>query len=180
VTPEQRRAFVVCLKALLDSGRIFVVATMRSDYWHRAAEIPDLIALAEGSRRLDLLVPTQAEITEMIRRPAEIARINFEIEPRSEIRLDSALADQASHEPGALPLLSFLLDALYKKDIEAEGGAALRYASMAEIGGLKGAIATRAEATFSALSPDAQAAFPEGLRILVTVSRSGAEPAARA
>ena len=179
ITPDQRKAFIRCLKGLMDSGRVFVIATMRSDYWHRAAEIPLLVALAEGQGRLDLLPPTQAEITEMIRRPAEVAGLSFETDPRTEIKLDAALAEEAAREPGALPLLSFLLDALYAADIQGNAGSTLRYASMRALGGLKGAIATRAEATFTSMPSDAQTALPKVLRALVTVSRSGAEPTAR-
>src|SRR5262249_34803664 len=51
---------------------------------------------------------------------------------------------------------------------------------MQELGGLKGAIANRAETIFAALPPDVQTALPEVLRALVTISRSGAEPTARA
>jgi WD40 repeat protein len=179
VTPDQRKAFILCLKGLFDSRRVFVIATMRSDYWHRAAEMPLLVALAEGQGRLDLLSPTQAEITEMIRRPAEVAGLSFETDPRTEIRLDAALAEEAAREPGALPLLSFLLDALYAADVQDNPGSTLRYASMRALGGLKGAIANRAEATFTSMPADAQAALPKVLRALVTVSRSGAEPTAR-
>jgi stress-induced morphogen/tetratricopeptide (TPR) repeat protein len=179
VTPEQRKAFILCLKGLMDSKRVFVIATMRSDYWHRAAETPQLVALAEGKCRLDLMPPSQAEITEMIRRPAEAAGLSFEAEARSEVRLDAALAEEASREPGALPLLSFLLDALFLKDVQERRDTTLRYASMRALGGLKGAIATRAEAAFSALPPDAKAKLPTVLRTLVTVSRAATDATAR-
>lgn len=178
VTPEQRATFVLCLKGLMQ-GPVFIVATMRSDYWHRAAEVPLLVKLAEGHGRLDLLPPTQAEVTEMIRRPAEVAGLSFEIDPRSEIRLDAALAEEAARQPGALPLLSFLLDALYAQDVQSGNGSTLRYASMRKLGGFQGAIATRAEAAFNALPEDSQRAVPRVLRALVTVSRSGAEPTSR-
>jgi WD40 repeat protein/Flp pilus assembly protein TadD len=180
VTADQRKAFILCLKGLMDSRRVLVIATMRSDYWHRAAEVPLLVALSEGHGRLDLLPPTQAEITEMIRRPAEVAGLSFETDLRSEIKLDAALAEDALREPGALPLLSFLLDALYARDVQRDEGSTLRYATMRNLGGLKGAIATRAEVTFTALPSDVQAALAKVLRALVTVSRSGAEPTARA
>jgi tetratricopeptide (TPR) repeat protein len=179
VTPERRKAFVACLEGLVGSGCVFVIATMRSDYWHRAAELPRLIALAEGRGRFDLLHAGPAEITEMIRRPAETAGLSFEIDPRTEIRLDAALAEEAAREPGALPLLSFLLDALYSKDVEADRSSMLTYASMHALGGLKGAIATRAEAAITALPAHVQATMPKVLRALVTVSRSGADPTAR-
>jgi tetratricopeptide (TPR) repeat protein len=179
VSPQQRTAFIACLQGLIRSGRIIVVATMRSDYWHRAAEVPQLVALAEGRGRFDLIAPSQSEITEMIRRPAEAAGLAFEQDPRTEIALDAALAEEAAHEPGALPLLSFLLDALYAQDVQAGGNSRLTYASARALGGLKGAIANRAEAAFTSLPVVVQNALPRVLRILVTVSRSGVEPTAR-
>jgi hypothetical protein len=58
-TAEERASFVTCLDGFAKSGRVYVIATMRSDYWHRAAETPLLVDLTSGSRRLDLLAPTQ-------------------------------------------------------------------------------------------------------------------------
>lgn len=179
-TVELRRRFIQCLDSLVRSGRVFVIATMRSDYWHRAAEVPLLVELAAGKGRLDLVAPKQAEVAEMIRRPAEAAGLAFETDPRNGIRLDAALAEEAAHEPGALPLLSYLLDALYIRDVRDAGGAVLSYASMRALGGLKGAIAQRAEAAFTALPSDVQASLPKVLRALVRVSRSDAAPVARA
>jgi hypothetical protein len=57
-TAEQRNNFLRCVQAMLRSGDVFVIATMRSDYWHRAAEVPLLVELASGRGRLDLLRPT--------------------------------------------------------------------------------------------------------------------------
>ena len=60
VTAEQRIRFIQCLDGLARSGRVFVMATMRSDYWHRAAETPLLVEMAAGGGRLDLMAPTPA------------------------------------------------------------------------------------------------------------------------
>ena len=175
---NQRTKFIACVRGLLRSGRVFVVASMRSDYWHRASEAPALIEMAQGANRFDLMLPTPAEIAEAIRRPAEAAGIAFETHPRTEVHLDAALAEEAASQPGALPLLSFLLDAIYTRDI-VSGGQLLTYASMAALGGLKGAIAHRAEAVFAELPSEVQAVFPRVLRALVTVSRVGADPTSR-
>src|SRR5262249_22575989 len=115
ITAEDRTAFVRCLDGLAKSGRVYVIATMRSDHWHRAAEAPQLVEMAAAHGRLDLLPATQDEIIEMIRQPAEAAGIGFETDPMRGIGLDATLASEAANEPGALPLLSFLLDELYKK-----------------------------------------------------------------
>src|SRR6202035_1964757 len=73
IAADDRQAFIRCLDGFARSGRMFVIATMRSDYWHRAAETPLFIDRAAGSRRLDLLPPTQDAIIEMIRQPAKAA-----------------------------------------------------------------------------------------------------------
>jgi hypothetical protein len=167
VTQDLRNRFVLCLQALMRSGRVFVIATMRSDYWHRATEIPEFVALSDESGRFDLLPATQPEINEMIRRSAEAAGLTFETDPRSEIRLDASLAAEAASEPGTLPLLSFLLDSMYTADIKQAERSTLTYASMRTLGGLKGAIASRAEAALLALPLNVQNEFPKVLRALV-------------
>ena len=50
VTPAMRQAFVAALASLARSGRVWVVATVRSDFYSRLAELPALVAL-EGGRR---------------------------------------------------------------------------------------------------------------------------------
>jgi WD40 repeat protein len=179
ITPAERVEFIRCLNGMARSGRVFVIATMRSDYWHRASETPMLVEMAAGNGRIDLLPPAKDEIIEMIRQPAEAAGLDFENDPARAVRLDATLAAEAEANPGALPLLSFLLDELYKKDVKEGGHTTLTFASMQQLGGLDGAIANRAEATFTALPAEVQAALPKVLRTLVTVSRSGADATAR-
>src|SRR5262249_40613406 len=114
ITAEERRAFVALLQGLARSGSVWVAATMRADFWHRAAEIPDLIALAAGLGRLDVTAPLPRELAEMIRRPAEASGLSFEEHPDTGVRLDALLSEHATAQPGVLPLLSFALDELYK------------------------------------------------------------------
>ena len=54
IGPDDRRLFIQLLAGLARSGAVWVIATLRADFWHRAAEIPELIALAEGQGRIDL------------------------------------------------------------------------------------------------------------------------------
>jgi tetratricopeptide (TPR) repeat protein len=167
---EERKRFLQLLAALVRSGLVWIVATMRADFWHRAAEVPELIQLADGPGRLDLLPPTPAELSQMIRGPAEAAAIRFESHPVSGIPLNDEIAAAATGEPGTLPLLSYLLDQLYRRDIEDAGGDTLTYASYNALGGLKGAIATRAEAVLASQPPDVRAALRAVLFSLVQMS----------
>lgn len=75
ITPAERERFVLLLAGLAHSGVVWVVATMRSDFWHRVAEMPLLAELANARGRLDLWPPSAAELTEIIRRPAAAAGI---------------------------------------------------------------------------------------------------------
>jgi len=118
ITPDQRKRFISLVAALAKSGAVWVVATIRADFWHRAAELTELIELSQGEGRLDVAAPSGAELAEMIRRPAEAAAIFFQVHPKSGLRLDAVIAEHAAAAPGVLPLLSFTLDALYRQDIE--------------------------------------------------------------
>jgi WD40 repeat protein len=172
--PEERKRFVELLGGLVRSGLVWVIATMRADFWHRATEIPELLHLADGQGRLDLMPPSPAELSQMLRGPAEAAAVSFETHPSTGIPLNDVIAQEAAGEPGALPLMSYLLDQLYRKDVREAGGNTLTYATYHALGGLKGAITTRAEAVLSAQTPDVRLALRPVLFALVQISATEA------
>ncbi len=169
IMPEDRRLFIQLLAGLARSGTVWIIVTLRADFWHRAAEIPELLALAEGQGRIDLAAGSPAELAEMIRKPAQAAGLAFEQHPETGLALDAVLAEDAAAAPGALPLLSFTLDELYKR-AKSRGEAQLMHASYEALGGLEGAIAKRADELMASLPMAARAALPRVLRALTTVS----------
>jgi tetratricopeptide (TPR) repeat protein len=169
INPDDRRLFIQLLAGLARSGAVWVIVTLRADFWHRAAEIPELVALAEGPGRIDLAAASPAEIAEMIRKPAQAAGYSFEVHPQTGLGLDAVLAEHAAAAPGALPLLSFTLDELYK-NAKTRGATVLTYASYEALGGLEGAIASRADEIVGGLPVSAQAALPRVLRAVTTVT----------
>lgn len=171
INAEDRRLFVRLLAGLARSESVWVVATLRADFWHRAAEIPELLDLAGGAGRIDLAAPSAAELAEMIRKPAQAAGLSFEAHADSGLGLDAVLAQDAAAAPGALPLLSFTLDELYKH-AQARGESVLTHAGYQALGGLEGSIANRAEEVVAGLPQAAQAALPRVLRALTTVDGS--------
>ena len=78
ISPEQRREFVRALTALARSGSVWVLATMRSDFYVRAQELAELQELKKGEGQYELGPPTPAEIGQMIRQPAAMAGLEFE------------------------------------------------------------------------------------------------------
>ena len=73
MTAVDRQAFIAVLSALARGGKVWVVATLRGDFYHRCFELPELVALQEGSGQYALPLPTSAEIGQMIRQPARAA-----------------------------------------------------------------------------------------------------------
>jgi len=177
ISPTDRTTFVALIEALSRSERVWVVATMRADLWHRASETPALVDLVAGLGRFDLLSPRPAEVSQMVRLPAEAAALDFEHHADTGVALNDQITEDAATAPGVLPLLSYVLEQLYQTDVIERGGQRLTWATYVGLGGLKGAIAARAEAILSAQPPEAQGALRQVLFSLVQVTRgeSGGE-----
>ncbi len=170
ISLDERRLFIRLLDGLARQGMVWTIATVRADFWHRVAELPELVTLCEGQGRLDVGAPTAAELADIVRRPAQAAGLAFERNADVGVRLDALLVEHAEAAPGVLPLLSFTLEALYAEDVSRRGGRLLTHATYQALGGLEGAIATRADEVVVSLPPEAQAALPLVLRALTTVS----------
>lgn len=175
IAVKERQLFVALLDALARSGVVWVIATLRADFWHRGLDIPLLVELCEGAGRLEVLAPSPAEIAEMIGKPAQAASLSFELHVETGLGLDSVLAEHAANASGVLPLLSFTLDELYN-ELKRHGGRVLTYASYEALGRLEGAIASRADTVWRDLPELARATLPRVLRALATVPDSADRP----
>jgi WD40 repeat protein len=167
IEAEERIQFVTLIMGLVQSGSVWVIAAMRKDFWHRADETPDLVRLSEAQGRLDLLPPSSAQFAQMIRKPAEAAGLSFEVDATTGLALNEMISEEVAREPGALPLLSYLLDQLYRTDAVETGGAVLTYQTYENLGRLKGAIATKAEAVLQGCVAEDQGALGSVLFVLV-------------
>ena len=49
ILPEHREAFIEVIDAFARSGRVWVIGTLRSDFYPRLAALPKLTALKEGA-----------------------------------------------------------------------------------------------------------------------------------
>jgi tetratricopeptide (TPR) repeat protein len=169
LTRADRVHFIDLLAGLVRSGSVWVIATMRKDFWHRADETPELIHLAEDSGRLELLAPTPAQLGQMIRRPAEAAGVSFEVHDTTGSALNEVIAQEVAREPGALPLLSYVLDQLYRSDVVEGHGHTMTYTTYERLGRLVGAIATKAEAVLSGCAAEDREALGSVLFALVSI-----------
>jgi WD40 repeat protein/class 3 adenylate cyclase len=172
----ERSAFIRVLGQLAASGRVWIAATMRSDFFHRCAEVPGLSELKDGFGSYELLPPSAADIGVMIREPARRAGLRFEA-TAEDGRLDDVIQQAAARDPTALPLLSFTLAALWQTGKEQR---LMTFADYRALGGLEGAIAGRADEVVTSLSEPVQAALPAVLRALTSVGLRDRTPTARA
>ena len=98
-SPKVRQKYLSSIAGLVRSGRVFILATLRSDFYPSYQEYPELIELTKPSGKFDHRPPTPYEIGNMIRLPAEAAGLHFELERGTGQRLDQALRDDASSTP---------------------------------------------------------------------------------
>ena len=171
---ELQSKFASALSALARSGRVFVLVTLRNDFYARYQQFADLVELAKPAGKFDVRPPTEAEISAMMKYPAEAAGLTFEVDPQSGQPLYDALRDAAVQQPESLPLLEHALEQLFTKQQE-RGDDCLRWADYRAFGGLEGALAQHAETTFQQLRPHEQGAFPAVMRQLITLGQGDGE-----
>jgi formylglycine-generating enzyme required for sulfatase activity/energy-coupling factor transporter ATP-binding protein EcfA2 len=141
--PDDAKSFAVMLDAIAKSARLRVVVTMRADFYHRAVEYPQLAELLRTGS-FPLAIPKRDALRQMIERPAERAGLTFDH------ALVERILNDTGDEPGNLALMAYALDELYKLDDDKT----LTHHEYEQLGGVQGAIGTRAENQFMALGMD--------------------------
>jgi WD40 repeat protein len=158
---SERKLFVQAIVSLVRTkpSCVWVVGTLRSDYFSRCEESEDFARLVDGNGRYRLLPPNGVELGQLIRQPAQAAGCRFE-EDRVKGRLDEVLRDAALTEEGSLPLLELTLDRLYEAAIPTRQLTHEEYKKLGgEAGGLLGVLVNVAETCYGALSEAAKGAF---------------------
>jgi hypothetical protein len=166
--------FTRLVTLLARSEVVWVIATLRSDFYHRLDETPDLLLLAErGINRVK--APLPAELGQMIYKPAQLAGLRFEKNTETGTSLDAVLQDDAVSDPTALPLLEFALTELWT---QRNAAGVLTFDAYERMGRMTGAIAERAEGLIATLTPGTLGQLSHVLGALVTVGRSETAPTA--
>ena len=171
---EQQVAFLNVIDSLSRSGKIWIIATMRSDFYPQLFSLPELMSLKDASRQYDLSIPRPHELQEIITGPAQAAGLGFEKDSHTE-GLDQRLLEDAEGNPGALPLLEFTLERLYQeRDRENK---LLTFAAYEQLGGLEGALTQTAEDAFTAIqkhfTDETEVIFARVMRELVAIDEQG-------
>jgi len=172
--PPYRNPFGALLAHAVTQPHLRVVATLRADFLPQCAALPDLAPLLQAGTFV-LAPPGPAALADMIRRPAE----------RAGLILEDGLADEilkdAGTDPGALPLMAFCLEELYRQTAPDHR---LTVDAYDALGRLRGAISRRAAALLEELreteGADIDAVLPRVFQALVHVDAGGTATRRRA
>jgi WD40 repeat protein/type II secretory pathway predicted ATPase ExeA len=150
-------------------SRLNVALTLRGDFVGRAFAYRQLSDRLQDAQ-INLGPMTREELECAIRKPAE--KIQLEFEPRLVRRILNDVGD----EPGNLPLLEFVLKELWDK----RHGRVLLSEAYDAIGGLHGAVATKADELLQGLSSAEQIVLQRVFLRIVRPSESGLDTRRRA
>jgi DNA-binding winged helix-turn-helix (wHTH) protein len=168
--------FLDCIERLVSSSLALVLAVCRNDVYPSLSSHRLFMHDKEHGAHMDLAPPDAQAIMQMIRLPARAANLVYGSDASSLNRLDDRLCADAMQAGDALPLLQYTLQALY---LARAPGNELTWAAYDALGGLEGAIGSRAEAILAALPVAQQAALTRLLPRLVTLSADDASPSSR-
>ncbi len=164
-TSEAAARFVTNLVSVAEdpAAQCTVLATVRADFTDRLLAHP-LLAAHVADSLVTVAPMNPSEITEATIGPAR--RVGLTVEPELVAELVADVTDQ----PGALPLFEYALAEMCHNHV----GPVLSREAYRRLGGLRGALARRAEKTYQALEPGEQAAARASLLRLVAVTEDGA------
>jgi hypothetical protein len=165
--PAALTTWLSVLDALAASRTVWIVATLRADFLQELERVRSLADRFDVDGRYVLAAPTDTELGEMVRRPARTAGLTFQNHPERGAALDDVLLASARADRTALPLLEYVLDQLWQ---ERTKHGVLTWETYESLGGLEGAIGSRAEAVFRSLPNDVQDTLARVLRALVGIA----------
>ncbi len=146
VADDARARFIELIETAVGIPQVRVLATIRSDFTANVAEIPALAQLFQGRGIFLLSAPGVMALTEMIRRPAQVAGLEI----RDDL-CDRILQDTGTGA-GALALMAFALQEVYEHG-KASGKFTLQ--EYESLDGVAGAIQSQAERALQRLGkPD--------------------------
>lgn len=147
---------------LRSPGDLRVVAALRADRYDRPLQHPSFAEMF-GPGVVNLVPMTPAELEEAVRAPA--ARVGRDVEPA----LLAELIGDTVAQPAVLPLLQFALTELFDRG----SGPTLTLAAHHRLGGIRAALARRADALRDELGPEREPVLAQVLLRLTDVDEGG-------
>lgn len=168
ISEDNRLIFLRLLRGLIGTQRVFIIISMRNDFYSKFASYADL-GLIKQQVTLTYDMPSMgtAELASIIREPARMAGLEWELDKDGN-SLDREIVNEAAQIRN-LPLIEFALSELYK--YKSEKGV-LTFDAYKNIGGLKGAFTNYANGIYNSFSDGEKKVFQELLGRVITVSNT--------
>lgn len=160
--------FAAILISLAKSKRVWIVSTMRSDFYHMLEMLPNLLSSIEGDGIYHLQIPNYSAIDLIVKNPAQAAGLRYE--EKNGITLDQTIIEDAMGLGDCLPLLEFTLHRLY--EIGHDDGI-LSYEEYDSIGKIGGAINKHAIEVIASMDIDARNSLPDIFDELIGLDSDG-------
>ncbi len=161
--PELVPLFVRSLLQIAGSGDAKVVVSVRSDFFEQLLQ-SDLLSTQNACHVYPVAAPGLGSVLSILRSQAEYARVSIGS------GVEERIAAELGQNPGALPLLGFTLQQLFSDGVLESG---LTHEALDSIGGVAGAIGSRAENTYISLPKEFAEDSMRLFSALVEVSESG-------
>ena len=168
--PERRRFSELLAQALPDP-RLRVMMSMRSDF---LGSLQSDAPLFNPRQQIDVPPLSEEELRDVVSRPAQLLGAYFENERLVDIIAQRAAEDSAK-DVGALPLLSYTLDDMWREMLKTGEGVLRLPAQSFELGGVLVERANR----FLAERPGAEDALRRVLTLKLATVREDGEPTRR-
>jgi formylglycine-generating enzyme required for sulfatase activity len=168
---RQRRRFSELIAQALPDPRLHTMMSLRSDFLgHLQNDEP----LFRARRQIDVPPLREAELREIVSRPAQLLAARFETEGLIDI-ITRRTAEDSIKDVGALPLLSYTLDDMWTQMVKADDGVLRLPAQSFELGGV---LVDRAD-KFLAAHPGAGDTLRRVLTLRLATVRDDGEPTRR-
>ena len=168
---RQRRRFSELLAQALPDPRLRAMMSMRSDFLgHLQSDEP----LFKARQQIDVPPLREAELREIVSRPAQLLAARFETEGLVDI-ITRRTAEDSVKDVGALPLLSYTLDDMWTQMVQAGDGVLRLPAQSFELGGV---LVDRAN-KFLAIASRRRGALRRVLTLRLATVREDGEPTRR-
>ena len=168
---RQRRRFSEVIAQGVADPRLYTLMSMRSDFLGELQKDEPLYKV-----HLQINVPPlrEAELREVVSRPAELLSARFETDGLADI-ITRRTAEDSVKDVGALPLLSYTLDDMWTQMVKRGDGVLRLPAQSFELGGV---LVDRADA-FLAAHPKSQDELRRIFTLKLATVREGEEPTRR-
>ena len=167
----QRRRFSEVIAQGVADPRLYTLMSMRTDF---LGELQKDEPLYKVRRQIDVPPLREPELRQVVSRPAELLSAGFETAELPDI-ITRRAAEDSVKDVGALPLLSYTLDDMWKQMVKHDDGVLRLPAQSFELGGV---LVNRADA-FLAAHPKAGHQLRRIFTLNLATVREGEEPTRR-